>query len=478
MPHPPLIVWFRQDLRCTDNPALFHAAETGGPVIPVFLWTPEEEAPWAPGAAGQWYLHHALTALGAQLKTRGSRLVVRKGASSLDLLRALIEETGAGGVYWNRRYEPAVVQRDRRIKEALKGADLQARSFNASLLFEPGQVETNAGGPYKVFTPFWKKCLSLADQIPDPFPAPEALPAPDVWPEGQAVADLGLLPKYDWDDGIEAMWTPGEEGAQERLKYFLDEEILDYHEDRNRPDRYGTSRLSPHLHWGDIGPRQVWDAVHRRTQSGQRTKGEQVFLSEIGWREFSYQLLYAFPETPAQPLREQYADFPWRTDAAALKAWQKGRTGYPIVDAGMRELWHRGWMHNRVRMIVASFLIKDLLIPWQEGARWFWDTLVGADLANNTQGWQWVAGSGADAAPYFRVFNPVSQGKRYDPQGAYVRRWVPELEALPPKYLHAPWTAPAEVLAEAGVTLGETYPHPIVDHAEARERALAAYDAI
>ncbi len=475
MTTPATLLWFRLDLRLTDNPALEAARQRGGPVVPVFVWAPEEEGDWPPGGASRWWLHRSLAALAGDLETRGARLLIRRGPS-LASLRQLARETGADAVYWNRRYEPALIARDTAVKEALRADGLRAESFNSALLFEPWTVTNQTGQPFQVFTPFWRHCLAREDP-PAPTPAPRRLPGPARAPRSEPLAALELEPTIDWASGLRAAWQPGEAGAAANLRRFLDHAFEQYGEDRNRPDRPGTSRLSPHLHFGEIGPRQVWQALKRHAaQRGwpvTRWRNTQ-FLAEIGWREFAYHLLYHFPHTPTRPLRAEFARFPWRKEAAWLRAWQRGRTGYPIVDAGMRELWATGWMHNRVRMITASFLVKDLLVDWCAGARWFWDTLVDADLASNTLGWQWTAGCGADAAPYFRIFNPVTQGQKFDPQGDYVRRWVPELARLPTEWIHRPWEAPDEVLRAGGVELGRTYPRPIVSHAIAREVALEA----
>lgn len=473
------LVWFRLDLRLTDNPALAAALKRGGPVVPVFIWAPEEEGDWPPGGASRWWLHQSLKALAADLESRGARLVLRRGPT-LAALRALVRETGARAVFWNRRYEPALIARDRMVKEALRAGGLEVESFNSALLFEPWTVANRAGKPFQVFTPFWRHCLSLTEP-PPPQPAPEYLPVPPRWPESEPLAALELEPKIDWAAGLRAAWQPGEAGALAALRRFLDRAFAGYGEGRNRPDLPGTSRLSPHLHFGELGPRQVWHALKawaaRRGVSDATWRGSQ-FLAEIGWREFAHHLLFHFPHTPTEPLRPEFARFPWRHNPEGLRAWQRGRTGYPIVDAGMRELWTTGWMHNRVRMIVASFLVKDLLVDWREGARWFWDTLVDADLASNTLGWQWTAGCGADAAPYFRIFNPVSQGAKFDPQGDYVRRWVPELARLPAAWIHQPWAAAPSVLQQAGVELDRDYPRPVVSHAIAREVALEAWAKI
>jgi deoxyribodipyrimidine photo-lyase len=473
---PATIVWFRRDLRLPDNPALVAAAARGGPILPVFIWAPEEETPWAPGEASRWWLHHSLEQLGKDLEKRGLRLILRAGPS-LDELQKLAQETGADAVFWNRRYEPAVIRRDAGIKKTLQADHLHAKSFNASLLFEPNQVETKQGGPYKVFTPFWNTCRHL-DEPPEPDPVPRGMKPPAAWPRSLPLMDFDLLPQIDWAGGLCASWTPGVKGAQRELERFSEQALDRYDDHRDRPDLNGTSRLSPHLHFGEISPRTIWHAV--RTEVGMESrrglvKGSDVYLKQIGWREFACHLLFHFPHTPTKPLRPEFSNFPWKKSRTALTAWQKGKTGYPIVDAGMRQLWKTGWMHNRVRMITASFLVKDLMIPWQEGATWFWDTLVDADLSNNTLGWQWVAGCGADAAPYFRIFNPTTQGQKFDPEAHYLREWVPEIAALPDKWIHQPWMAPPDVLQAAGIQLGKDYPKRIVDHSEARDRALEGY---
>ena len=381
---------------------------------------------------------------------------------------------------WNRRYEPAVIERDHKVKEALVHDGLDAESFNAALLHEPWTIQNQSRKPFQVFTPYWKHCLAKPDPA-EPMPTPKILPAPPKWPKSLALGELELEPKLNWADGLGAAWQPGKAGATAKLGRFLTTAFDDYTDHRNRPDVVGTSRLSPYLHFGEISPRQVWHGLRRlaskRGLPVEQWRGSQ-FLAEIGWREFAHHLLFHFPHTPTEPLRADFTKFVWNQDAAWLRSWQQGRTGFPIVDAGMRELWTTGWMHNRVRMIVASFLVKDLLLPWQEGARWFWGTLVDADLAQNTLGWQWTAGCGADAAPYFRVFNPTSQGEKFDPHGDYVRMWCPELGKLSDKWLHRPHAAPAESMRAAGVQLGHNYPRPVVSHAFARKMALEAYARI
>ncbi len=470
------LVWFRLDLRLADNPAL-QAGVQRGAVVPAFIHAPEEEEPWAPGGAALWWLHQSLALLDAALRELGSRLIVRRGPS-LETLSALAQETGATAVFWNRRYEPAVTARDAKIKAALRGAGLEVESFNGALLQEPWTIQNQSGKPFQVFTPFWKHCLTKPDPA-EPLPRPRKLNTPEHWPQSLALAALELEPKIKWAEGMCAAWQPGETGAASQLKKFLTAAFSNYTNDRNRPDLIGTSRLSPHLHFGEISPRQIWHAVRRHADvNGLSSWRPSQFITEVGWREFAHHLLHHFPNTPTEPLRANFKKFPWRKDAEFLAVWQKGQTGYPIVDAGMRELWTTGWMHNRVRMIVASFLVKDLLLSWTNGAAWFWDTLVDADLAQNTLGWQWTAGCGADAAPYFRVFNPISQGEKFDPRGNYVRTWCPELAQLPDKWLHQPWQAPPEILARAGIRLGSDYPVPVVSHAIAREVALAAFAGI
>jgi len=479
MSHGASVVWFRNDLRLSDNPALSAAVARGGPVIPLFVWLPEEDGRWPPGAASRWWLHQSLVRLAAELRKHRSRLIIARGPS-LQALEKVLKSAGADAVYWNRRYEPALVERDRHVEQALREAGVHVETFAGNLLFEPSQVATKEHKPYRVFTPFWKACLALGEPS-EPLPKPGRWSSPKRWPRSLEIESLGLEPTRDWAAGFREVWTPGEPGAGEQLDQFRAGAFSDYSRGRNRPDIMGTSRLSPHLHFGEITPRQIWHALAGKSEgkpnralAAQRTK----FRAELGWREFAHHVLFHFPETTDRTLRDDFARFPWRRNSRAFKAWQRGLTGFPIVDAGMRELWTTGWMHNRVRMIVASFLTKDLLLSWCDGARWFWDTLVDADLANNTLGWQWTAGCGADAAPFFRIFNPVLQGQKFDPEGAYVREWVPELAALPLKFLQEPWKAPEEVLAMAGVRLGDIYPRPIVTHADARDEALAAFRSL
>lgn len=458
MDNPLTIVWLRQDLRLADHPALAAAITRGGPVLPVYVL--DEGDAWAPGGASRWWLHQSLAALKDAL---GGALVLRRGKPE-EVLPSLVAETGARAVLWNRRYEPHEAAREGRVGRALSAAGIDTRIFPGSLLFEPGSVLSKGGNPFQVFTAFWRCALSLPEPA-KPIAAPRHIPAPAIIP---ASDDLGLMPRLHWWQGMAAQWQPGEAGAAARLRAFLDGAVETYAVMRDRPDEEGTSRLSPHLAFGEISPRQVWHAAMAQPDS----TGRETFLKELGWREFSYSLLATHPDLPHRPLRREFEAFAWASDDAGLEAWRKGMTGYPIVDAGMRQLWQTGWMHNRVRMIVASFLVKDLLLPWATGEEWFWDTLVDADLAANAASWQWVAGCGADAAPYFRVFNPVLQGEKFDPHGRYVRRWVPELAGMPDPHIHRPWEAPP--LMRAGLK----YPLPVVDHGTARKRALAAYQGL
>ncbi len=473
----PTLVWLRRDLRLQDNPALTAAANGGGPVV--CLYVLDEEAVYAPGAAQKWFLHHALHALAERLEGYGVSLLFRRGREA-DCVEEAAREIGAAAVHWNRRYGAAEIETDKSLKARLSAAGIDALSHNGSLLREPWELRTKTGGPYQVFTPFWK---ALRQAGPSRREGQE--PRFDAqYGLGRALAGdldrLELTPTSpDWASAFSDCWRPSEDGAARALAEFLDGPARSYGEDRNRPDRPGTSRLSPHLAIGTISPLTVWNATIAAMAAGSLGDAQrEKFLSELAWREFSYHLLFHNPQLPGEPLRPAFARFPWREDQAAFRAWTRGRTGVPIVDAGMRELWKTGWMHNRVRMIAASFLVKNLLIPWKKGERWFWETLVDADPASNPASWQWVAGCGADAAPYFRIFNPVTQGEKFDPDGAYVRAFVPELAGLSNAHIHAPWTAPEAALKAANITLGAAYPRPIVDPGQSRARALGAYDAM
>ncbi len=463
------IVWFRRDLRLDDNPALQAAIDGGFTPVPVYVFAPDEDAPWAPGAATLAWLHHSLHSLAADLQARGSRLIVRRGDSQAEL-DALVETTGAEAIFWNRLYDPANIARDVALKAFFKQRGLHVQSENSALLVEPWTIASGAGTPYKVFTPFWKTAVQRID-LTGLSDAPAQLPPPPAALESLAVDALELSPRLGWDAGFWIHWIPGEAGARELLDVFIDGAANGYKEQRNFPDRTGSSKLSPHLHFGEISPRRIVQRLRAESWPAKVEPDITHYISELGWREFSHYLLFHFPHTAQRNLNEKFDQFRWaQTDPAQLSAWQHGRTGIPIVDAGMRELWATGWMHNRVRMIVASVLTKNLRYHWQHGARWFWDTLVDADLANNTQGWQWTAGTGADAAPYFRIFNPVTQSQRFDADGTYIRRWVPELAKLPVPALFAPWEDPA-----LAARLAPDYPAaPIVDLRESREAALVA----
>ena len=466
---PNALVWFRHDLRLDDNPALQAALDEGFTPLPVYVHAPAEEGEWVPGAASQAWLGRSLASLDASLRQRGSRLLIRHGPSRRTL-QDLIDASGATAVFWNRKYEPATQPRDAAIKQALRDNGLRAESFNGSLLIEPWDIATQQGQPYKVFTPFWRAAQTRL-RLPAPWTAPPRLPAVDDAIIGVPLEALELRPRPSWDIGFWEAWTPGEAGAREALEVFIEGALNGYRTDRDRPDRTGTSRLSPHLHFGEIAPWRIM-AELERVRSAANGADMEGYIRELGWREFAYHLLHHFPHTTTQDLNPRFAHFDWaKVDPAALEAWQRGRTGVPIIDAGLRELWTTGYMHNRVRMIVASYLTKHLRYHWLHGAHWFWDTLVDADLANNTLGWQWTAGTGADAAPYFRVFNPVTQAEKFDPRGEYIARWVPELAPLPVPLRFAPWQKP-DLLAH----VAPDYPRgPIVDLAEGRDGALAAY---
>ncbi len=464
------LLWFRRDLRLADNLALAAALNAHDEIVPVYIHALDEEAPWQPGAASLWWLHHSLVALDADLRRRGSALQIRRGPAS-DTLRTLVRETGAQAVYWNRLYEPAAIVRDTRIKKVLRADGVDAQSFGGALLFDPWDIVTAQGEPYKMFTPFWRNARAKLAMRP-PTKVPRQLRAPSLR-ANLAIATLDLLPRIPWDAGFHDAWQPGEAGARKMLRRFADRAVGDYATRRDFPGEAGTSRLSSHLHFGEISPMQiVWTLQEKSAGSAKRRLGTEAYIRELGWREFSHHLLYHFPKSANANLNATFDLFPWaRKMPEQTHRWQRGETGIPIVDAGMRELWATGWMHNRVRMLTASFLTKNLRQHWLIGARWFWDTLVDADLANNTQGWQWTAGTGADAAPYFRIFNPVTQGLRFDPDGDYVRRWVPELRGFVGKSIHEPWSDPARLRASG-------YPRePLVELGASREAALAAYRA-
>jgi len=460
-------VWFRRDLRLEDHPAL-DAAVRRGAVLPLYV----HDATSLPGSASGWWLHHSLKALEGALCKKGVALQLLQG-DPIECLPHVVRQAGVSAIYWNHGYSPAEAAQEARVRYLLEADGVEVRTFKSGLLFEPDEVCTRQGGPFKVFTPFWRQALTLSEGAPV-LPAPRSLRGPDrSLPGALTVEDLKLPGAADWAAGFAEEWTPGEAGAKKRLNQLLAGPLDQYDRARDLPAEPGTSRLSPHLHYGEISVRQVCAAVTEAMADGP-VRAAEVFLSQLGWREFAHHLLHYFPHTLDQPLRSEFKRFPWRNDPAGWKAWTTGRTGFPLVDAGMRQLWRTGWMHNRVRMIAASFLVKDLLISWQDGAAWFADTLVDADAANNILGWQWTAGCGADAAPYFRVFNPARQGQRFDLEGTYIRRWIPELREFPARWIHAPHEAPESAREQYAAG----YPAPIIDHAAARLRALEAYASI
>ena len=467
-----IIVWFRQDLRLADNPALYEAAKRGA-VLPVFILDDISADQYALGSASRWWLHHSLTSLNQSLEGKLSFYC----GNAMDLLLKIVNKNNAQAVFWNRCYEPWRITRDEAIKEQLKSRSIETRSFNGSLLWEPWETLKNDATPYKVFTPFYNKGCLAAMPPRKPLRKPRKLALATNKFIRSTIKDLALLPSTAWYKQLESRWTIGEQAAKKKLRVFCKNGLPNYKEGRNYPAQAHTSRLSPHLHFGEISPNQIWYALKTKQEHHDASDLEH-FRSELGWREFSTSLLFHNPDLPCKNLQSKFDRFPWRKDVVALQRWQQGQTGYPIVDAGMRELWQTGYIHNRVRMLVGSFLVKNLLLHWRHGQAWFWDCLVDADLANNSAGWQWVAGCGVDAAPYFRIFNPVTQGQKFDPQGEYTLSYVPELAKLPIKYLFNPWDAPPEILEKAKVKLGYNYPKPIVDLRFSRDRALGAYKEI
>ncbi len=452
------VVWLRNDLRLLDNPALTHAWRDHKSVLLLYIHDQNIGGEFKIGGASKWWLHHSLFSLSKEVN-----LTIRVGKAQ-DVLKDIIKETSANAVYWNRCYEPYSIKRDSEIKKSLQESGIKCESFNGSLLFEPWEIKTKVGDSYSVYTPFWKACLAKGIDR-KPYTKPNLSKV--ITAKSESLETLSLLPKKpDWAGGLRDNWQPGEKNALKLLDDFIESSLNKYSDGRNFPSLNTTSRLSPHLRFGEISPLYIWNVIHNLYGSHKSLHKEgEKFLSEIGWREFSYHLLYHFPEMPNKNFKSKFDAFEWKSDAVSLKAWQKGMTGYPIVDAGMRELWHTGYMHNRVRMIAASFLIKDLFIDWREGEVWFWDTLVDADLANNSCSWQWVAGSGADAAPYFRIFNPVLQGEKFDPEGLYLKQWIPELAEVPKQFIHQPWKYAKKL----------NYPKPIVDHDYCRKLALEKY---
>ncbi|MEM9263476.1 MAG: deoxyribodipyrimidine photo-lyase [Pseudomonadota bacterium] len=477
MSNSPAIVWLRNDLRLTDNPALAAAVATGMPLLIVYIL--EEEGPYARGSAARWWLDESLRSLSSNIEKRGGRLTLRRGPATRELL-SLVDETKSAHVFWNRRYDPVGIKIDTDLKSKLSEQSVDVSSFNGSVLREPWELKTGSGNFYKVYTPFWKSLQSVGPGRPQPEKAPKKLLAPKTAPASDSLDAWALKPTGpNWASRIPDIWQPGEKGAQKRLDGFLEAAASRYDEDRNAPGIEGTSRLSPHLSFGELSPNQVWQATQTLLSSGSiRQDGAMTFLSEIAWRDFAYNLLYHYPSIVDAPIKAEFSKFPWRDDDEAFERWTSGQTGVPIVDAGMRQLWQTGWMHNRVRMIVASYLTKNLMIDWRRGERWFWDCLVDADPASNTASWQWVAGSGADAAPYFRIFNPVTQSEKFDASGDYIREYVPELVGFEGKAIHNPAGAKPAAIELAGISLGTDYPEPLVDLSASRKRALAAYDHI
>ncbi|MDJ0376787.1 deoxyribodipyrimidine photo-lyase [Cryobacterium sp. PH31-L1] len=456
----PVVVWFRDDLRVADHPALQAAIEQGQPIVALYLLDEQSDGVRPLGGAARWWLHQSLRSLAGSIEDLGGRLILRRGAAG-PIIAGLVHETDASAVFWNRRYGLAERTIDTAIKSDLRERGVDAHSFAGSLLFEPWTIQTGQGGSYSVFTPFWRACTAGAPPRA-PYPAPAAIPGWAGDPTTAALVsddldDWGLEPSSpDWAGGLRAAWTPGEASAHSLLDTFLAESLPRYATERDEPAQNATSRLSPHLRWGEISPHQVWAATHKaqRGLSGSELASATRFLTEVGWREFAYHVLFHAPDLATTNLRPAFDAFPWPPlDRDALAAWQQGRTGFALVDAGMRELWRTGSMHNRVRMVTASFLIKNMLVDWREGERWFWDTLVDADAASNPFGWQWVAGSGADAAPYFRIFNPDLQAAKFDPHQQYIRQNVPEYGT-------------------------DAYPAPLVDLGETRRAALAAYERV
>ena len=469
----PVLLWFRRDLRLSDNPALAAALKSQRPILPIYIL--DETPGLRPlGAASRWWLDKSLKALGDDLQSRGSKLLLRRGVAA-DILADLVQETGATDIFFNALFEPKTVQRDRDLAEHLREKNCKAHRFNGGHLLGPDLPLTKTGGGYSVFTPYWRAARGHID-VGMHVPAPDTLGRPERWPASEALASWALHPSNpDWSSGF-SDWTPGEAAAAHRLTDFVDLGLSTYSQDRDIPSVVGTSCLSPHLAFGEISPKTCWraavSATHRATVPEVQAE---KFLAELGWREFNTQIASRHEDLALVNFSRTFDRFTWREDPDGFRAWTRGETGYPIVDAGMRQLWKTGWMHNRVRMVVASFLTKHLMIDWRLGEQWFWDTLVDADLASNPGNWQWVAGSGADAAPYFRIFSPMAQGAKFDPAGHYVSRWVPELRRLPAKLIHSPWLAPQEILSRANVRLGFDYPVPIVDHDFARKRALGGY---
>ncbi len=464
------VMWFRQDLRLADNPALTNALEDGK-TLPIFILDNVNSKEHVNGAASKWWLHHSLIKLNKSLKNKLCFFV----GNPIDILDKINKQFEISNIFWSRCYEPWRIKRDKKIKKYFSDQNVNVNTFNGSLLWEPWNIAKKDGTPYKVFTPYYRKGCLNSDKPRMPLPAPNLSNLISIDNHDLKIEDLELMPNHNWYSKMISLWSPGEEGAHSKIEEFISNGLNNYKEGRNFPSNQNVSQLSPHLHFGEVSPNQVW--YRAKTKEGKLgiKKDLDHFLSELGWREFSFNLLYHFPFLPKENLQKKFDNFPWDNDKDKLKKWQKGLTGYPIVDAGMQELWQTGYMHNRLRMVVGSFLVKNLLLHWHHGERWFWDCLIDADLASNSAGWQWIAGSGADAAPYFRIFNPITQGQKFDPDGKYTRKYLPVLNDMPDKFLFNPWEAPEDVLRSAGVKLGENYPLPIVEIGSSRQKALEAF---
>lgn len=462
-----ILYWHHLDLRLSDNPALYWACQQKQPVLPIFIYDDQEGKPFPIGSASKWWLHHSLNKLQESYKAQSTQLLIRQGDTLTHLLQ-LVEKYDVNTVCWNRDRNPILRKRDEKIINELKAHDIRVHIESADLLYDHDIIRNKSGKPYAVFTPFWKNCLKEYIPVkPKPMPKVPAFKSK----EKTTIDSLNLLPEKSWDQAFYNLWEIGEESASKKINAYLKNDVHGYSKDRDFPSiDTGTSKLSTHLHFGEISPRQIW---YMMIEKG--FKEADPFLRQLVWREFAHHFITHFPSAIDTSWHQRFKNFPWQTNKAWLKAWQKGQTGYPIVDAGMRQLWTTGWMHNRVRMIVGSFLVKHLLIPWQEGSHWFWDTLIDADIANNTLGWQWIAGSGPDPAPYFRIFNPYLQSAKFDPLGTYIRQWVPELQDAPTSILHDPTKATEKELRNCGIELGSNYPHPLVDHKSARDKAMQAW---
>jgi len=462
-----IIFWFRKDLRISDNEGLLEASLDGRQVMPIYIMDDQSADGFELGEAGRCWLHHSLCSLNKSLR---GNLNCYMG-DTIDILTKVITQHNIKAVYWNDCYEPWAIKLDKKVKALLDNKNIDYKTFRSNLLWEPSEILKPDNSPYRIYSHFYNKCCLI--QPKKPLAEPKSLELMKDSEGDVSVDRLNLIPDKEWHKKILKFWQIGEQAAQKKLFDFVDHGLRGYKKNRDYPAKGATSKLSMHLSFGEISPNQIW--YEARSVQSTLPEDSEIFFKELAWREFCYYLLYHFPDLPTENFQSKFDGFPWQNDEKLLDAWKRGKTGYPIVDAGMRELWQTGYMHNRVRMIVGSFLVKNLFIHWRFGERWFWDCLLDADLANNSGNWQWVAGTGADAAPYFRIFNPILQGEKFDPDGEYTCRFVPELKELPKKYLFKPWDAPEEVLNKAGVKLGNNYPLPIIDFATTRARALKAF---